>query len=52
MFFGCRASGEKNDFKSYNNGVFAVIIAYGTAFAKKKIDTNRHTGAAPAWQSV
>ena len=27
MFFGCRVSGEKNDFKSYNNGIYAVIIA-------------------------
>ena len=27
MFFGCRVSGEKNDFKSYHNGIYAVIIA-------------------------
>ena len=27
MFFGCRVSGEKNDFKSYNNGIYAVIIS-------------------------
>ena len=28
MFFGCPARGEKNDFKSYNNGDSAVIIPY------------------------
>ena len=26
MFFGCRASGEKNDSKSDNNSIFAVIV--------------------------
>ena len=25
MFFGCRVSGEKNDFKSYNNGIYAGL---------------------------
>ncbi len=36
MFSGCRVSGEGNDFKSYNNDIFIVIIPQPTAPCRQR----------------